>query len=116
MNRKLLNTLALTSLLILCGNAVYGQSAFFQAVTNLNPVAYWPLQETAQPPAADVETNYGTLGPAANAYYSSTNLVRGLPGVIVSDADPSVNFRSAVNGSFLAVPLTDSRVSLPGAP
>src|SRR5215813_11113887 len=115
MNRKLLNSLALTALIYGFGDLAFGQSAFFQAVTNLSPAAYWPLQETAQPPTADVETNIGTLGAVGNAYYSSTNFVRGIPGAIISDADPSVNFR-AVNGSFLAVPLTDSRVSLPSGP
>src|SRR5262249_29378550 len=105
----------LTALIFRFGNLAYSQSAFFQAVTNLSPAAYWPLQETAQPPTADVETNFGTLGAVGNAYYSSTNFVRGFPGVIVSDSDPSVNFRN-VNGSFLAVPLMDSRVSLPSGP
>jgi hypothetical protein len=116
MKKKLLNTLVLASSILLYGGMGHAQSAFFQAVTNLSPAAYWPLQETVPPPVSDVETNYGALGAAANAYYSSTNLVRGLQGAIASDADTSVNFRSAVNGSFLAVPLTDSRVSLPVGP
>src|SRR5258708_778126 len=44
---------------LLAGPTAKAQSAYFQAVTNLNPVAYWPLQETVQPPAADVETIRG---------------------------------------------------------
>lgn len=88
------------------------QSPFFQAVTNLNPVAYWPLQETIQPPSADVEANLGSLGAVGNAYYVSTNVVKGVQGISSGDGDPAVNFQN-INGSFLAVPLTDSRVVLP---
>ncbi|HEY2082349.1 MAG TPA: hypothetical protein VGI88_06150, partial [Verrucomicrobiae bacterium] len=54
------------------------QSAFSNAVINLNPVAYWPLQETAQPPAPDMEINLGSLGAPGNAIYSSTNVVKGM--------------------------------------
>ena len=89
------------------------QSPFFQAVTNLNPIAYWPLQETVQPPAADVEPNLGSLGAVANAYYSSTNVVKGVTGINSGDNDPAVNLQSGLAGAFLAVPLTDSRVTLP---
>ncbi len=91
------------------------QSPFFQAVTNLNPIAYWPLQETVQPPAADVEPNLGSLGAVANAYYSSTNVVKGVTGINSGDNDPAVGM-TTTNGSFLAVPLTDSRVALPTGP
>ena len=101
-------------LLLLVGMAAQAQpSAFFQAVTNLNPVAYWPLQETVLPPVADVETNLGSLGAVANAYYSSTNVVKGFPGINSGDSDLAVSCQSGLNGGFLAVPLTDSRVVLP---
>lgn len=91
------------------------QSPFFQAVTNLNPIAYWPLQETTQPPAADVETNLGSLGAVGNAYYSSTNVVKGVTGINSGDSDPAIGL-TTTNGGFLAVPLTDSRVALPTGP
>ncbi len=94
-----------------------GQSAYFQAVTNLGPAAYWPLQEAVQPPAVDVETNLGSLGAAGNAYYSSTNAVQGFaPGAIQGDPDPAVSFSSALNGGFLAVPTASSQVSVPVGP
>lgn len=96
--------------------AAQAQSPFFQAVTNLNPVAYWPLQETAASPTPDVEANLGSLGPVANAYYSSTNVLKGFSGAISGDSDPAVAFLSGLNGSFLAVPLNDSRVTLPAGP
>ena len=108
--------LPLMTAAILPGLPVRAQSPFFQAVTNLNPVAYWPLQETIQPPAADVEANLGSLGAVANAYYSSTNAAKGVTGIGSGDNDPAVSFQSGVNGGFLAVPLTDSRVALPAGP
>ncbi|HEX4122093.1 MAG TPA: LamG-like jellyroll fold domain-containing protein [Verrucomicrobiae bacterium] len=89
------------------------QSLYSNTVMSLNPVAYWPLQETVQPPRADVETNYGSLGPAGNAYYGSTNAVHGFtPGAIAGDSDPAVNFLGN-SQSFAIVPTTDNRVSLP---
>jgi hypothetical protein len=51
------------------------QSAYFQAVTNLNPVGYWPLNETAQPPppfsSGIVASNSGSAGIAGNGYYGA---------------------------------------------
>src|ERR1039458_6761801 len=114
--RVLLSSLMTVASVLLGTPAVWAQSAFFIAVTNLNPVAYWPLQETAQPPIADVETNLGSLGAVANAYYSSTNVNKGVTGISSGDNDPAVNFQSGLAGSFLAVPLTDSRVALQPGP
>ena len=65
--QKSLSTRVLTAALALVtGQILYGQSAYFQAVTNLNPAGYWPLNETVQPPApfasSLVASNSGTLG------------------------------------------------------
>ena len=70
-----------------------GQSTYSNAVMSLNPVAYWPLQETTRPPSAYVETNLGSLGPIANVYYAdvSTNILTGFPGA-TADGDSSVEF------------------------
>ena len=114
MNKKKLICLMSGFLLLLVAITTQAQSsAFFQAVTNLNPVAYWPLQETVPPPIADVEANLGSLGVVANAYYSSTNVTKSVPGIPSGDSDLAVSCVSGLNGSFLAVPLTDSRVVLP---
>src|SRR3974390_497765 len=88
-------------------------SPYYQAVTNLNPIAYLPLQETTQPPANDIETNLGSLGPVANAVYSSTHVTKGLtPRPIASEpSDTAVNCLGSAGG-FLAVPTTDSRYSV----
>ena len=44
---------------------------YSNAVMQLNPVAYWPLNETAQPPQVLnlTATNSGTVGSAGNGYY-----------------------------------------------
>lgn len=106
MNQKSLATFILLSVAVILAPVmpVRAQSAFFQAVTNLNPAAYWPLQETASPPAADVEANLGSLGTAGNAYYSSTNVVKGISGAISGDSDPAAGFQSGLNGGYPAVP------------
>jgi hypothetical protein len=102
---------------LLAAMSAQAQSAYFQAVTNLNPVAYWPLNETTPPPAADVETNRGSLGPLANAFYSSTQAQHGYPGVLASEpGDTAVSLNSGQAGGFLAVPLTDPRVAVPVGP
>ncbi len=42
------------------------------ALEQLNPVAYWPLNETNLPPAGQyIATNLGTLGSVANGYYQT---------------------------------------------
>jgi hypothetical protein len=112
MNTKTLKACVSVFVALLSAAQTRADSAYFQAVTNLHPVAYWPLQETAQPPRFDVETNYGSLGPIANAYYASTNAVHGFaPGAINGDSDAAVNFLG--NGSsFAIVPTTDNRISL----
>lgn len=108
-------TLFATAAVLLLTRAANAQSAYSNAVINLKPVAYWPLQETVQPPAADIETNYGSLGPIANAYYASeggADTVKGLVGVTVDDNDAAVEFPGN-SQSFMIVPTTDNRVSLP---
>lgn len=102
--------------LLLTAIAAQAQSPYYQAVTNLGPVAYWPLQETVQPPANDIETNLGSLGAVANAVYSSTNAVKGFTPAATADGDTAVSFQSGLNGGFLAVPLTDQRVALANGP
>ena len=117
MNTTLRKAIVSAAVVLLTVTAARAQSAYSNAVITLNPVAYWPLQETASPPAADVETNLGSLGAIANAYYASTNAVRGVAGAIAGDTDPAVNFNGAAGAAFAIVPTTDHRVSLqPGQP
>ena len=44
---------------------------YSSTVMSFNPVAYWPLNETTQPPAAYVANNSGTLGAKADGYYGN---------------------------------------------
>lgn len=90
----------------------WAQSLYSNAVMNLNPVAYWPLQETTQPPSYDIETNLGSYGSVGNIYYASTNAQHSQFGPIAGDSSSaSVRFTTAA-GSFGLVPTTDNRVSL----
>ena len=96
--------------------AARGQVNYSNVVMSLNPVAYWPLQETTPAPRYDVETNYGSFGPIANAYYASTNAAVENQGAIAGDSDGSRNFLGN-SSSFAVVPTTDNRVSMrPGQP
>ena len=117
MNKKaplcLVISLAILSLLII--PAARAQSAFSNAVMNLNPVAYWPLQETVQPPAADMEINLGSFGAAGNAVYSSTNVTKGTAPIPGENVDSAVTCGGS-NGSFLAVPTTGGAATLPAGP
>src|SRR5579863_5454815 len=64
--------LAALSLSLLPGLAVIGQT-YSSAVMGLNPVGYWPLNESVTPPQPLNLTaqNLGTLGTAGNGYYGA---------------------------------------------
>ncbi len=110
MRKQLLIGLSSAVLAFQSGSSAQAQSAYFQAVTNLNPILYLPLQETTQPPVADVETNYGSLGRSADAIYSSANAQKGYGGA-TADGDTAM-FDTDGQGGFLAVPTTDVRTAL----
>ena len=72
-------------------------TAYAAAVRSNNPAGYWPLQETIAPAAATVETNLGSLGPIANAYYPNTNspdITLGTPGALAGDTDTAATFNT----------------------
>jgi hypothetical protein len=77
MQRTSLTTKITLALALMAGQALHGQltSAYFQAVTNLSPAGYWPLNETVEPPPPfsfnNTAANLGTLGAQANAYYGA---------------------------------------------
>jgi hypothetical protein len=87
---------------------------YFPAIINLNPLAYWPLNETAPAPAwPAIATNYGSLGTNANAVYSGlitlyqngSALADGEGSSVSGDGDTSeivLPYQSALS----AVPLT----------
>jgi hypothetical protein len=72
MNKRVLIHAVMGVLALIVGTVAQAQSAYFEAVTNLNPAAYWPLNETTQPPDGQyIATNSGTAGAAGNGYYGS---------------------------------------------
>ncbi len=74
-------------------------SPFEEAVVGLQPLAYWPLTETAPPPApvTFTATNLGTVGASLNAAFNS-DVVYGVQGALASDpADSADGF----NGSTM---------------
>ena len=114
--KKIISTAILIAT-ILTVRTAYAQleSAYFQAVTNLNPVVYFPLQDVFTPTwVNDVETNYGTLGQGFSgqddAVYESEYASKG-NGPLASYLDGSVYF-SATAGGFLAVPTADTNTAV----
>lgn len=82
----------LSSLMILISSIVArADLSFSNAVMALNPVAYWPLEETNQPPPRPFATNEGTAGAAYNGAYSGV-LTLGVPGALPGDSDTAASF------------------------
>ncbi len=92
-------------------------STYFQAVTNLNPVGYWPMHEVEAAAPGDIETNYGTLGVLANGYYpdwvsanANSNIIgHQNAGALAGDSDgavyfgfPNANAGTASNALYVA--------------
>jgi hypothetical protein len=75
---------------------------YASTMTALNPVGYWRLNETTQPPAGNVATNLGTLGSAALGFYLN-NAAHPWPGAMTgSDA------AAFSAGALVRVPYTAS--------
>ena len=93
----------------------WAQSAYFRAVTNLNPAGYWPMHEVEAPAPGDVETNYGTLGALGNGYYNDwtalptttgAKIIRQVAGPLTGDTGTYFTNSSArsTTAGFLLVP------------
>jgi hypothetical protein len=79
--------------------------AYFQAVTNLHPIGYWPLTENTSPPGSkQPAVNSGTLGTADNGTYSD-GAFPGVTGALAGDSDKA--------GLFSGAPAVSSHVALP---
>jgi len=91
----------LSSLMILVSTIVArADLSYSNAVMALNPVAYWPLEETNQPPS-NLATNLGTAGSAYNGYYGA-GVTLGVAGALAGDSDTAAAFtgNSAVDIPF----------------
>lgn len=105
-NRRLFGAAAaLVSAFILSATAAHAQSAYFHAVTNLNPVGYWPMHEIEPATPGDIETNYGSLGPLGTGYYpdwisSGSAIVHQVPGALAGDSDTAAYFGTYNGNTF----------------
>ncbi|HWD92495.1 MAG TPA: DUF2341 domain-containing protein [Verrucomicrobiae bacterium] len=126
MTKRILVSLGSAVLALAAALPTLAQS-YSNAVMSLNPVAYWPLNETVQPPfGAYIATNIGTAGAAGNGYYQTwfqplktgtnviyyqTNNVQHIPGPI-GDGDMALNCtRSAAGaGGYVVFPRTTNGV------
>ncbi|MBN8248672.1 MAG: hypothetical protein J0L84_14685 [Verrucomicrobia bacterium] len=72
------------------------------ALSSLNPVAYWRLDEMAPPPDADIAVNLGSLGTPANGYYLGVSS-HPVPGVL-SGSDAGASYFDGTAGTFTLVP------------
>jgi hypothetical protein len=99
-------------------------SLYFQAVTNLHPVGYWPMHEVEAPAPGNIETNYGTLGALGNGYYNdwttlpgaNARIIRQVPGPVVSPPDTGTYFTNSAGrqttAGCLLIPNVSSSLSL----
>ena len=100
MKRK---NLKLASLLtVVLGGTIAALADYPSTVSSLGPVAYWRLNETATPPAADVAVNAGSLGDAAVAYYQGA-ASHPAPGALNGRTDSAAAFDGTA-GTFAFVP------------
>jgi hypothetical protein len=113
MNRT--TPISLTLGFLLVTTIARAQSAYFQAVTNLNPVGYWPMHETESAAPGPIETNWGTLGAVANAYFGNWQtkggITNNIPGALASDPDTAESFAGA-NPDYLLVPVSSPKVAM----
>src|SRR5436190_4356841 len=89
--------------LLSCTSSTVGAD-YPTTVLGLNPIAYYRLNETGPQVPADLATNLGTLGAAANGFYLNdrgtpeNDYSHATPGALVAGTDTSVTFTGAGNG------------------
>lgn len=77
MNNNAISTLMAALMVVISAVRAHANNDYSNAVMSLNPVAYWPLNETAAPPPAYLATNSGTLGARADGYYNNAYYANG---------------------------------------
>ncbi|HWD21024.1 MAG TPA: DUF2341 domain-containing protein [Verrucomicrobiae bacterium] len=127
MQRKAIAGVLTAALTFVAGLTVQAQSPYSQAVTSLNPVGYWPLNETVQPPQpfaqSLVASNLGSLGAAGSGYYGAwyqpsgntwylTNNIMQVPAV-TAPFDNSVAMVCGGPGQYVIVPRNTNGVANP---
>jgi len=97
----------LTPALLVFAAVTTARADYPNAVTNLNPVGYWRLNEPAATVGSlvtGIATNYGTYGAGANGtYYSITN-VGVEASAVTGDTAPYFNPVGYVNPEYVEIP------------
>src|SRR5215471_7735277 len=79
------------------GMATAVRADYYDAVTNLNPVAYYRLNDTGPVPAPDLATNLGSLG--GTAYYyapaASPQPIHPATSLLACTSDTAATFAAA---------------------
>lgn len=125
MIKRIAVSIGTAALALLAAVSVQAQT-YSNAVQALNPVAYWPLQETTAPAAGGlyIATNSGTLGAAGNGYYetwwqtngnpgvlTNGNSIVHIPGAIAGDTDTAL--QQGAIGQYVVVPRATNGVADP---
>ena len=99
----------MVSVPLLVMSSVMARADYSNAVMSLNPVGYWPLNETNLPPQNYTAHNSGTLGTLGNGYYNNVyhrsgatytaqSYFTGPVGGVTSDGDAGAFFNGGTNG------------------
>ncbi|HRY50245.1 MAG TPA: immunoglobulin domain-containing protein [Candidatus Paceibacterota bacterium] len=84
------------------GTAIEARADYSSTVLANRPVGYWRLNETVQPPAADIANNNGSLGAAARGYYQGT-VIHPMTGALAAGSDTAAIY-DGVAGTATVVP------------
>jgi len=90
--------------ILIAGSSLLARAdnTFSNAVASLSPVAFWPLNETTQPPlAGNIASNLGTAGAAYDGYYGS-GVTAGVSGALAGSSDTAVAFNGSAG--YLDIP------------
>lgn len=82
--------------------ATTARADYSNTVSTLQPLAYWRLDQTTQPPPGDVATNLGTLGSAAEGVYFN-DATHPVDGALVGSANTAAYFPNTT-GNRVRVP------------
>lgn len=127
---KILSSLIATAPILLMSTAAV-RADYSAAIESLDPVAYWTLNETSQPPQIFYAHNSGSLGSLGNAYYNDVYSRSGanytlksyftgpVPGV-TSDGDSAAFFNGGTNSDdnagYMIIPDINRSLEKSGGP